>query len=44
MKIVSKPLINPIIHDDTTRMVVLCVIIVLCLISLYKIMRYYNGG
>jgi hypothetical protein len=40
---VNKPLVPTLVHDDTTRLIICSVGIVLIVFALYKIMKYYNG-
>jgi hypothetical protein len=40
--IVSRPLISPLVYDDTTRLLVIVSMGVLCLLTLYKILKYYG--
>lgn len=41
--ITKKPICPTHIHDDPTRIVIFAVGIVMCLVGLYYIMRYFNG-
>lgn len=40
---VNRPLVPTLVHDDTTRLIICAVGIVLASFTLYKIMKYYNG-
>lgn len=41
--VVSKPLFPPLVHDDTTRVAICVVGIVVCLYVLYRVMRYFDS-
>lgn len=37
--IVKKPLFPALVHDDTTRIIILSVILVFCIVTLYRLAR-----
>ena len=39
---VNRPLVPPLIHDDTTRIIVVVLGILICGLITYKFMRYFN--
>jgi hypothetical protein len=40
---VNRPIVPALIHDDNTRLIVCAAIIVVSILALYKIMRYFNA-
>lgn len=40
--IISRPLISPLIHDDSTRLFVIVLLALFAVVSLYKIFKYYG--
>jgi len=40
---VNRPLVPTMVHDDTTRMVIIILGILICGFITYRFMRYYNG-
>ena len=40
---VNKPLVEPLIHDDTTRLIVIWTLLPLSLFVIYLVMRYFNN-
>lgn len=41
--VVKRPLCPTLIHDDTTRMVVMAVGLLVCIYAIYRVMRYFDG-
>lgn len=39
---VNKPLVPTLIHDDTTRMIVIVLGLIVCGLITYRFMRYFN--
>lgn len=42
--VVRRPICPTFVHDDTTRVVICVVGIVLCLWANYRILKYFNGN
>lgn len=42
--IVRRPICPTFVHDETTRVVICVVGIILCLLAHYRIIRYFNGN
>lgn len=42
--VVNRPLCPTLIHDDTTRLVVVVVLMALSLYALYRVGKYFNGN
>jgi len=42
LPVIKKPLVPQLVHDENTRLIIVIVSLILCIIAIIRILKYYN--